>query len=151
MGLDRKWRRESRDQNLQRDRDAKPAKHWQEAEELGARAHGGEVTRGSGCSWLPSRKLDSVSERWRMSSKTTGDKSIRVERGWLEEARRAAGAERHQPALHIGFDPDQNDQREDWIAMPAEVFKRINQILDAVEQREDARARALLGMLARPT
>ncbi|GAF80498.1 unnamed protein product [marine sediment metagenome] len=153
-GLDRRWRREA-SEGLKRDRDVKPAKHWKEQEEISARAHGGEVTHGSGCSWRPDRKLDSVSERWRMSSKTTGvsrgkaAKSIRFEREWLEEARRAAQAERHQPVVAFGFDPDHRDQREDWVAIPLAVFKRINEVLDAVEQREDAQARALLGLLAR--
>lgn len=154
-GLDRKWRREDQDQGLQRDRTPKPSEHWREQEETGARAHGGKVTRGSGSSWLPNRKLDSVGERWRMSNKTTGvskgkeAKSIRFEREWLEEARRAAQAERHQPVVTFGFDPDHRDQREDWAAIPLAVFRRINQVLDAVEQREDAQARALLGLLGR--
>jgi hypothetical protein len=142
-------------EGLKRDRGTKPPEHWKEQEETGARAHGGKVTKGSGSSWRPDRKLESVSERWRMSNKTTGiskgkeAKSIRFEREWLYEAKRAAQAERHQPAVMFGFDPDHNDQREDWVALPIAVFKRINEILDAVEQREDGQARALLGLLAR--
>lgn len=149
MGLDRKWRRGEPAQSLKRNRDVKPPKHWKEAEEIGARAHGGEVTKGSGCSWRPDRKLDSVSERWRMSSKTTDKASVRVERGWCEEARRAAQAELHQPALHIGFDPDHRDRREDWIAVPASVFKRINEVLDAVEAGDGEQAIALAALLRR--
>jgi len=153
-GLDRRWRRET-PEDLKRNRAPKPVEHWKEQEEIGARSHNGKVTKGSGCSWRPDRKLDSVGERWRMSNKTTGiskgkeAKSIRFEREWLEEAKRAAQAERHQPAVSFGFDPDHHDQREDWVAIPLSVFKRINEVLDAVEQREDAQARALLGLMSR--
>jgi len=155
VALDRKWRRKEQDQRIQRDREPKKPEHWKEQEATSARAHKGKVTRGSGSSWLPNRKLDSVGERWRMSSKTTGiskgkaAKSIRFEREWLEEATRAAQAERHQPAVAFGFDPDHHDRREDWVAIPLSVFKRINEVLDAVEQREDSQARAILGLISR--
>ena len=152
-GLDRKWRREEREQGIKRDRDIKSEKHWKEAEEVGARSHKAKTTVGSGCSWRPDRKLDSVGERWRMSSKTTaggkGEKSIRIEREWFREATRAAQAELHQPAVHIGFDPDHRDKREDWIAVPVAVFKRINEVLDAVEQREYTKANVLLDLFGR--
>ena len=88
-----------------------------------------------------------------MSNKTTqggkGTKSIRVERGWFEEARRAARAEGHQPAVMIGFDPDHRDVREDWIAMPEATFARVNEILTAVAAGDIAEAQAIFGLIAR--
>ena len=154
MTLDRKWRR-GEFEPIKRDRAAKPPEHWREQEATGARAHGGAVTRGSGCGWRPDRKLDSVGNRWRMSNKTTAGgkkdaKSIRVEREWFEEAKRAAWAEQHQPAVMFGFDPDYRDVREDWIAVPAAVFKRINEIMDAVAAGDIEAAHAVLALLDRP-
>lgn len=129
-------------------------KHWEEQEEIGAKAHAARRTRGSGNSWKPDEKLDSVGDTWRMSNKTTeggrkAAKSIRFERGWLEEAKRAAGATQHQPAVMFGFDPDAEDKREDWVAVPAAAFKVLNAILAAVEARESGEAAALLRVLRR--
>ena len=152
--LDRRWRRAAKDQGLNRDRGARPAKHWEEQEAIGAQTHGARLTKGSGNSWKPDEKLDSVGDIWRMSSKTTAGgrkaaKSIRFERGWLEEARRAAQATGHQPAVMFGFDPDAQDQREDWVAVPAAAFKVINHILAAVRSGEPGEARALMGVIKR--
>lgn len=152
MGLDRPWRRGEKDKGLQRDRTPVKTKHWEEQEEIGARAHGGRRTVGSGSTWKPDEKLDSVGDTWRMSNKSTAggrkaEKSIRFERAWLEEAKRACAGELRQPAVMFGFDPDEHDQREDWVAVPIAVFARINEVLDAVAAGDGAQAIALLGLL----
>ena len=155
-GLDRRWRRGPKEIGLHRDRTPARPKHWEEQEEIGARAHNARRTVGSGSTWKPDQKLDSVGDIWRMSNKSTAGgrkaaKSIRFERGWLEEAKRAARSTNHQPVVMFGFDPDEHDQREDWVAMPAAQFEIINRLLKAVAEGEDAEARALLSVLKRKT
>jgi hypothetical protein len=149
-GLNRKWRRQRRDTSLHRDRDHKPVKHWEEQEEIGAEAHGARRTRGSGGTWKPDEKLDSVGDIFRMSNKTTGHaKSIRFEREWLEEAKRAAGATNHQPAVMFGFDPDAQDRREDWVAVPAAAFHYMAAIALLLEDGDVKEAREMVRVLRR--
>ena len=90
-----------------------------------------------------------------MSNKTTGiakgkaAKSIRFERGWLEEAARAAQATNHQPAVMFGFDPNVQDQREDWVAIPVGAFRVVNDILVALRAGDVQEAQDLVAVLKR--
>ena len=111
-----------------------------------AEAHGGELTRGSGCSRRPSQKGDSVSVYFRGSSKTTekrGAKSIRIERDWLREIDAQATATGHRPMLNFGFSPDDaHPEREDWIGYPLVVAKHLMMASIKLMQGDDEEARA---------
>lgn len=114
-------------------------------EQRAAEAHGGQLTRGSGCSRRPSQKGDSVSEFFRASSKTTekaGAKSIRIERSWLTEIDAQARATGHRAMLNFGFSADAaNPEREDWIAFPLLVAKDMMQAVIALQRGDFDAAR----------
>jgi hypothetical protein len=140
-------------------------RHWQDdprkkvrrrgfevQEKRAAEAHGGALTRGSGCSRRPSQKGDSVSEYFRVSSKTTekpGAKSIRIERSWLTEIDAQARSTGHRPVLNFGFSPDAaNPTREDWAGYPLQVAGHLMQTAVLLLQGnvEEATAHAELAL-----
>jgi hypothetical protein len=89
-----------------------------------------------------------------MSNKSTAggrkiEKSIGFERVWVEEAKRAAHATNHQPVVQFGFDPDSQDQREDWAAVPLSAFAAINRVLASVAAGDLVEAQEALALVRR--
>ena len=124
-------------------------KGYEMQEQRAANAHGGKLTRGSGCSKRPSQKGDSVSDHFRASSKTTAAKSIRIERAWLREIEAQARATGHVPFLNFGFDPNAaHPNREDWVAHPILVSGHLMKcaIMLMADKVDEAREHAALAL-----
>ena len=138
--LDRKWR----GQRAGLDRRT----GWKEQEsKLPQLQPGGRRQRGSGCGRAASSKGDGTGDLFLVSSKTTCARGLRVERDWLEEIERQAEAVGQLPALFLGFDRDGSRPRLDWLGFPERTARTLVDIAAAVLEGEDAKARALAGLL----
>lgn len=89
----------------------KPRAGWQKQEDsIEAAIPGGKKTPGSGCSRRASRKSDVIGHFARAEGKSTGKKSIRIERAFLQKITSEALPDRI-PVFVFGFDGD------DWGAV----------------------------------
>jgi len=100
---------------------------WQRQEETAAQVTGGTATPGSGCG---RRKGDLHTRLQLVECKTTEKNSISIKRDWCRKLRSEATAAGMSPLLLFGFD---GPPREDWVAVPAESWRIIRQVLDAVD------------------
>lgn len=132
-GLARNW------QDGPRRRPRRPSFKVQEAR--GAAAHGGELTRGSGCTQRPGQKGDSVGEVFRQSCKTTSKESVPLKREWWDEISAQAQATGHVPMLVVGFDAGPRRGRTDLACFDLDVAERLMSILRAVREGRLADAR----------
>jgi hypothetical protein len=123
---------------------------WEQQEARTERVLGGKRVKGSGCSTRRSHKSDVSAGLWRVEDKTTGGKTLAVERGWLEKIAGEAQDNRQRPALQLGFDEDaEHSVREDWLAFPMLDAARMMQIVEKVLAKDYGEAKALAELLRR--
>lgn len=137
--LARNWQDDSRRRKARR-----PGFEVQEA--LGADAIGGERTRGSGCSTRPGRKGDAESAHFRLSGKTTGKATAKVQRDWWDEIRAQAQATGLVPVLMIGFDATATKPRRDLLCFDRQVAKYMQKAVTALLAGDVTGARAAAGL-----
>ncbi len=74
---------------------------------------------------LPFAKGDVCAKFHLLECKTTGKKSLRVERDWLVKIAREAGMKQRDPGLVVSFPGVPSDVDQDWIMLPVSAFKRL--------------------------
>lgn len=74
-------------------------------------------------------RLQSLKRRWRIESKSTINKSLNVELGWLEKIAHEARGAGDVPALTISFVTSEGKPRSDknaeWVCIPKWLFSEL--------------------------
>ena len=86
---------------------------------------GGVRHRGSGASAY--RKSDASSDDYQVECKQTKKKSIGLKLEWLQKITSEALSRGREPMLHIRFLETSSDCPGDWVCVPADLWRRLNE------------------------